>query len=298
MARKIIPIRSQSPLQKKSPFKAWKEGDKQYGRRGIKNPYYKHKKEELGGQFDTMKQDLMDEKVDMNFYEDLASPYAGLDDPFASLENTAEDLTVNQKQFQQQERLLQQGLSQTLQSSKESGTQNVQAIANQLSQSSGDIAASIGDQESANQKMKVAQAGELQLRKAGSKRDTDLTIRKGEHDTKMKIIEGEEDALSRKLNKQQALLALVSGEQANVDAQKANKKKWHSDRRLKKNIVLVSKSPSGINIYNFEYKNAKYGEGIYQGVMSDEIPRNCVIKQSDGYDMVDYSELDVNFIKI
>jgi len=32
--------------------------------------------------------------------------------------------------------------------------------------------------------------------------------------------------------------------------------------------------------------------------MSDEIPSEAILKHSSGYDMVDYSKIDVNFIKI
>jgi len=71
-----------------------------------------------------------------------------------------------------------------------------------------------------------------------------------------------------------------------------------SDRRLKKNIKLIGKSPSGLKIYAFEYINKIFGEGIWQGVMSDEIPQEAVIKHQDGYDRVDYSKLDVEFKRI
>ena len=71
-----------------------------------------------------------------------------------------------------------------------------------------------------------------------------------------------------------------------------------SDRRLKYDIKLVGKSLSGINIYNFKYKDKKIGKGIYQGVMSDEIPQYAVKKHSNGYDKVNYSMLDVKFKKI
>ena len=70
-----------------------------------------------------------------------------------------------------------------------------------------------------------------------------------------------------------------------------------SDRRLKKDINLIGKSPSGLNIYSFEFKDSKNGEGVFQGVMSDEVPKNVVTKK-DGYDMVDYSKLDVEFKQI
>jgi len=70
-----------------------------------------------------------------------------------------------------------------------------------------------------------------------------------------------------------------------------------SDRRLKKNIELVGKSPSGLSIYNFEYT---FKDGVWQGVMSDEIPQEAVVKNSfnTGYDAVDYSKIDVEFKQI
>jgi len=72
-----------------------------------------------------------------------------------------------------------------------------------------------------------------------------------------------------------------------------------SDRRLKTNIELIGTSPSGLNIYSFEYiDKEKYGEGVYQGVMSDEVPKDAVIRESDGYDCVIYGLLDVEFKRI
>jgi hypothetical protein len=71
-----------------------------------------------------------------------------------------------------------------------------------------------------------------------------------------------------------------------------------SDRRLKTNIVKTGKSPSGLNIYSFEYIDKSYGEGTYSGVMSDEIPKEAVTKGNNGFDRVDYSQLDVEFKKI
>jgi hypothetical protein len=71
-----------------------------------------------------------------------------------------------------------------------------------------------------------------------------------------------------------------------------------SDRRLKKNINLIGKSPKGLNIYSFEYKSNSYGSGVYQGVMSNEVPLEAVYVSSDGYDMVDYSVIDVDFKQI
>ena len=74
----------------------------------------------------------------------------------------------------------------------------------------------------------------------------------------------------------------------------AFKKLFRSDRRLKENIVQVGKSSSGINIYEFNFKG---NEDKYKGVMSDEVPW-AVLKDSDGYDMVDYNQIDVTFEKV
>ena len=71
-----------------------------------------------------------------------------------------------------------------------------------------------------------------------------------------------------------------------------------SDRRLKSSINKIGKSPSGLNIYSFEYKDTKFGEGLWQGVMSDEVPSEAVSVGTDGYDRVNYSLLDVEFKQI
>ena len=67
-----------------------------------------------------------------------------------------------------------------------------------------------------------------------------------------------------------------------------------SDVRLKDNINYVGKSPSGINIYNFKYKG---DDKIYQGVMAHQVPQASFI-HDNGYLMVDYSKIDVEFKKV
>jgi len=72
-----------------------------------------------------------------------------------------------------------------------------------------------------------------------------------------------------------------------------------SDRRLKKNIRLLGYSATGLKIYAFEYLDKLFGHGVFQGVMSDEIPSDAVIKNFVGiYDGVDYSKIDVDFKRI
>jgi len=71
-----------------------------------------------------------------------------------------------------------------------------------------------------------------------------------------------------------------------------------SDRELKKNIKKVGKSPSGIPIYTFKFKNAdKYGHGTYKGTMSDKVPKRAKFEEGK-YDMVNYSKIDIDFEKI
>ena len=67
-----------------------------------------------------------------------------------------------------------------------------------------------------------------------------------------------------------------------------------SDVRLKTDIKLTSKSPSGLNIYSFKYKG---DDKTYEGVMAQEVPW-ASIKGNDGYYMVDYSKVDVEFKKL
>ena len=67
-----------------------------------------------------------------------------------------------------------------------------------------------------------------------------------------------------------------------------------SDIRLKENVKLIGRSPSNINIYEFNYKN---NPTTYQGAMAHEVPWASV-KHSNGYMMVDYNQIDVEFKKI
>ena len=72
-----------------------------------------------------------------------------------------------------------------------------------------------------------------------------------------------------------------------------------SDVRLKENINKIATSPSGIPIYSFEFKDKdKYGEGTYQGVLSHEVPKKAVSIDEEGYEMVDYSLIDVIYRRI
>ena len=67
-----------------------------------------------------------------------------------------------------------------------------------------------------------------------------------------------------------------------------------SDARLKEQVRLIGKSPAGINIYSFKYKQLP---GRYIGVMAQEVP--WARRMTDtGYYAVDYSKVDVKFRRL
>lgn len=80
-----------------------------------------------------------------------------------------------------------------------------------------------------------------------------------------------------------------------------DKNKGKSDVRLKQNIQLIGVSKLGINIYTFEYIEQVGLEGTYQGVMAQELIgtefESALIFDGEYY-AVDYSKLDVEFIKL
>ena len=67
-----------------------------------------------------------------------------------------------------------------------------------------------------------------------------------------------------------------------------------SDIRLKDDINLVGKSPAGTNIYTFKYKG---DDKKYQGVMAHQVPHASIVND-EGYLMVDYNKLDVEFKEV
>ena len=69
----------------------------------------------------------------------------------------------------------------------------------------------------------------------------------------------------------------------------------YSDIRMKENISLIGQLPSGLNVYNFEYK-PKFkdlaGHGAFTGVMAQEVEKvipKAVVTMPNGYKAVNYS---------
>ena len=257
---------------------------------------------------------------------DTSNPYANLENQFgtltnqyAGLENTMEDLTVNQQQAQFEAQQFQQSQANIMDTMRgAAGGSGIAALAQTLA-NQGQLAAqrssaSIGQQEAQNQMAAARQAGQLQQMEAQGASAIDMQRAQGAAQVDQMAAMGERQSQQMEFSKQGTLLGMAQGEaaarqQALAQAEQQRMEGLQnvisggvglasnifSDRRLKKNIKLIGKSPSGLKIYAFEYINKILGDKVYQGVMSDEIPTNAIVKHSSGYDCVDYSKLDVEF---
>ena len=208
-----------------------------------------------------------------------------------------------------------------------------QAGANQMASAQGEqTAASQRMQGAASQQQQIMQgaasqqaqimggAAQQQQMVLGGAADQQNMILGGAADQQNMVLSGEDSARNLEYQKQQGIIGLRSGQlESAAETQRYNSFGAQlgrgvetvggivdigaavygaSDRKLKKNIKSIGRSPSGLNIYSFEYKNAdKFGEGVYQGVMSNEVPSNAVIN-TGSYDAVDYSKIDVEFKQI
>lgn len=208
-------------------------------------------------------------------------------------------------------------LANTLDTLRSSGASagGATALARAALESKKGVSASIEAQEAKNQKMAARGEEVLQSAKVGEAtrlQNVQMSEAQRMQEAEAQGIDyqfkGEEDRTMQQLNR-------LSGQQAQSEANRAQAKSnqnaaiggiasglgniagGFSDRRLKKNIRQIGTSNSGLKIYSFEYIDKNLGDGIFQGVMSDEIPKEAVIP-FDGYDLVDYSIIDVEFKKI
>ena len=242
---------------------------------------------------------------------DTSNLYADVENPFA--ENVYEDLTVNQQQaqfekqmFEQQQANILQGLSGAAGGSGIAGL--AQALSMQGERARQRASATIGQQEAANQRLRAqgalqVQKGEAmaqQMRLSGAEQARGLEYQKtstlfGMEQQNLaaanQAVAAGEAALYGGLGQIAGGGIGMSTEAAQMVAQTA------SDRKLKKNINLIGRSSSGLNIYSFEYIDSKYGNGVFQGVMADEIP-SAAVHNKNGYDMVNYNMIDVEFKRI
>ena len=273
-----------------------------------------------------IQRELLEEQKDKYRQFEFKNPYADMKNQFAGMENFYEDMTVDMRaaEFQaQQMRQQQANIMQTLRGAAGgSGVAGLaQALANQGQLQAQQIAAGISAQE--RQADIYSRQGAMTLQQLE---------RQGAGQAEMTQRGGAAMVQSAEMGRQSTLLGIeyggMAGANAGVQAAYANQMAgfghqasmlnsqvgasaamWSagiqglttpppvSDRRFKKNINKIGESPSGLNIYSFEFKDSKYGEGLFQGVMSDEIPKEAVGTRN-GYDTVDYSKLDVEFKQI
>ena len=252
-------------------------------------------------------QDQYDDMLSEYRALDTSNLYADFENQFTGLENAYEDLTVNRQQaefekdmFQQQQATIMQGLKGAAGGSGIAGL--AQAMANQGQLQAQKAGGSIGLQESKINMLRAQEASRLQqLERTGATQAEQLRLAGAERargldymQTSTQLGMAQQDLAAKNQAIAQADAALYGGIGTVVGTAATAA---ISDRRLKKNISLIGRSPSGLNVYNFEYINSKHGEGIFQGVMSDEIPFNAVINNG-AYDMVNYDMLDVEFKRI
>jgi hypothetical protein len=197
------------------------------------------------------------------------------------------------------------------------------ALAQAALQSKNSVAASIEQQEAQNEKLRAQGEQQLQQQKLSEQqRLQSIAISEGQR-VQAAQAAGKQFEFQTEENRINADLDRASGQerQASANVASANQAKASaisgafggvtsmigsaagggafkkaSDKRTKKNIKLIGKSNSGLNIYAFEYINKAFGKGVWQGVMADEVPSNAVIKNFAGnFDGVDYSKIDVEF---
>ena len=238
--------------------------------------------------------------------------------PYADMENVMEDITVDMRAADFQRQQGEQQRANIMQALKgAAGGSGIAGLAQSMAQQgqiqSQQIAAGIGQQERQNELMQRQMAGQIDMTQRGGeamvqsaemqRQSTLLGIEYGgmaganagvqaAYANQMAGFGAQASMLNARLAMTGQIAGAAIGAVGNVAAAKVG-----SDRKLKKNINKIGESPSGLNIYSFEFKNSKYGEGVFQGVMSNEVPQE-VVGTRDGYDTVDYNMLDVEFKQI
>jgi len=153
---------------------------------------------------------------------DISNPFANMTNRYTGMENTSEDLTVNRQQAEFEAQQFQQSQANILSNLKgAAGGSGIANLAQTLAQQ-GQIAtqkasASIGQQESTNQRQKATQAGRIQEME-----------RRGAANVDQMRAQGEQTAQQREMDRQATLLGMSQQEVASYQqqAQAANQAKW------------------------------------------------------------------------
>tara|TARA_R110001592_G_scaffold203475_2_gene453191 strand:- start:3268 stop:4113 length:846 start_codon:yes stop_codon:yes gene_type:complete len=229
--------------------------------------------------------------------------------PYDNIENYYEDLKVNTQQADFQRDMANQQQANIMQSLKGaaggSGIAGLaQAMANQGQVQAQQISIGIGQQEQQNQMAAIKGAsaadmaergGEAMVQSAEMQRQS--TLLGIEYGGMAGANAGVQSAYGNQMAGFQMQAGMLNSQGAAAAQMVSGGLSALSDRKLKKNINKIGQSPSGINIYSFNYKNSDHGKGLFQGVMSDEMPQ-AVVGSRGGYETVNYNMIDVEFKQI
>lgn len=250
---------------------------------------------------------LADQKAQYRAFE-FTNPFAGMENVFEDLEVSTEAARFQMEQGAQQRANVMAGLQGAAGSSGIAGL--AQAMANQGTLQARQVSLDIAQQERQNAMMKAKGAQHID----SMFRQGEAAVQSAEFGRESTLYAAELGEMAgARAGVQSAFANQMAGLGAMADMQSARmgmigdivggvasmfSTPVGSDRKLKKNIKHIFDSPSGIPVYNFEYIDSKHGSGVHQGVMSDEVPIEAVSFNPDGYEMVDYSMIDVEFKKV
>jgi hypothetical protein len=245
----------------------------------------------------------------LNDRQDIINPYENVTDLSDMVSNPFANLQVSTAAAEMQAEQADISLANTLDTLRATGagSSGATALAQAALQSKRGVTATIEQQEAQNARLRAQGeqvAQQQRIRQAERFQEADILGKSFMFDAQeaRDIADiSREAAMVQQYGQQRADALGAMGTNITSLAGSAAtffKKAPGSDRRLKQNIKFLRLSPSGLKIYRFEYINKLFGKGVYQGVMSDEIPQHAVIKHTDGFDRVDYSKLDVEFKQI
>lgn len=228
--------------------------------------------------------------------------YLGMDfsNPYANMENTMEDLTVNQQAADLAKQQFQQSQSNILDQMQQGGSfnaGNIQALVGAGQQAAAATSADIGRQESANQRAAASQAASIQSKERAGQADMDA-LKRGQTETLFGMAQQRKGAADQARAEAQAMKAQgwgnVAGGVVDLGVKAAM---MGSDIRLKENIEHTGYSESGIPMYNFSYKGSNKK---WSGTMAQDLINlgrsNAVDVMDNGYYGVYYDMIDVDMV--
>tara|TARA_R110001592_G_scaffold940_4_gene5461 strand:+ start:7338 stop:8003 length:666 start_codon:yes stop_codon:yes gene_type:complete len=158
-------------------------------------------------------EDAFDTEMTAYRAQEFKNPYAK--NVYEGMENTMEDLTINQKQSQfqaQQNQQSQANMLNAIQSGGGFNAGNIQALSNQSQLAAQQASASIGQQESGNTRLKAQEASRLQQM---------------ERQGRLQVQSGEAKVQQMQMDKQSTLLGMSMQQVGNAQDQiAANQAMW------------------------------------------------------------------------